>query len=290
MKTFRNGRLAQRPPMTLLVITLAVACSSCGWALDVTVNGSCNIYGAGHAPPNDAPSVGSNGGGIAPAEIPLADLGNPPALILYATGAISFCSSCGNNGADGIAVIRANPSYNGISGITNCPGRSLRAVFTSNSEPTNPAPPPLDFAVIGTNYTTLAPQLNQMFFIGNGLAEPSATPQVIQVPVGATKLYLGFVDGNGYNDTPDWYADNSGSLAVTVAAALALRIDFSTGQPGISVYGENGTTNRIEYTTALPTTNWTPLTNVVLNAVPTIWYDAHFSGDSSRFYRAVSPP
>lgn len=290
MKAFSNGGLAQRPPITLLLIALAVAYGSCGRAADVTVNASCNIYGAGHAPPNDAPSAGSNGGGIAPAEVALADLGNPPALILYATGTISFCPACGNNGADGTAAIGNNPGYNGISGITNCPGRSLRAVFTSDSEPTNPAPTPLNFAVIGINYTALAPQLNQMFFIGNGLAEPSAAPQVIRVPVGATRLYLGFVDGNGYNDTPDWYADNSGSMAVTVTTALALRIDFSTGQPGISVYGETSSTNRIEYATVLPTTNWTPLTNVVLNAVPTLWYDARFSGDSSRFYRAVSVP
>jgi len=71
-------------------------------------------------------------------------------------------------------------------------------------------------------------------------------------------------------------------------AALALRIDFSTGQPGILVYGGIGSTNRIEYTTVLPATNWTTLTNIVITNEPTIWYDAGFAGDSSRFYRAVS--
>jgi len=290
MNKFRNAGLARRLSVTLLIIALATFYACRGWALGVTVDATCNIYGAGHAPPNDAPSVGSNGGGIAPAQISLGDLGNPPALSLYATGTISYCPSCGNNGPDGDGLIGAEPSYNGISGVTNCPERCLMAVFTSATEPTNPAPLSLDFAVIGTDYTRLAPQLNQMFFIGNGLSEPGETPQVIQVPAGATKLYLGFVDGNGYNDTPDWYADNSGSLAVTIATSLALRIDFSTGRPGIWVYGGSGSTNRIEYTTTLPATSWTPLTNVVLNTVPTIWYDATFSGDSSRIYRAVSLP
>lgn len=273
-----------------LAAVLAATCAARAWALEVTVDAQCNIYGAGHPPPNDAPSVGSHGGGIAPVEISLTDLGRPPSLMLRATGAITMCSSCGSNGPDGDGKTGNNPGYNGISGITNAPGRSLRAVFTSDSEPTNPAPPALDFARIGTNYITLAPALNQMFFIGNGWAEPQAAAQVIQVPAGATRLYLGFVDGNGYSDTPDWYVDNSGSLAVTVSAALYLRIDFATGQPGIWVYGSPGSSNRIEYTTALPAAGWTPLTNVVLNTVPTVLYDANSSGDGARFYRAISLP
>jgi hypothetical protein len=272
-----------------LAAMLVVTCGARAWALNVIVDARCNIYGAGHSPPDDAPSVGSNGGGIAPVEISLTDLGNPPEVIIRAEGAISMCSSCGSNGPDGDGRTGNNPSYNGISGATNVPGRSLRAVFTSDSEPANPAPLVLDFALIGTNYNTLAPELNQMFFIGNGLAEPGAA-QVIQVPANATELYLGFVDGNGYSDTPDWYADNSGSLAVSVSAALSLRIDFAAGQPGIRVYGGQGSTNRIEYTTVLPATEWTPLTNVVLSTVPTLLYDATFSGDAARFYRASPLP
>ena len=42
--------------------------------------------------------------------------------------------------------------------------------------------------------------------------------QTIIVPPGATRLYLGFVDGYTYQDTPDGYDDNSGALSVTVSA------------------------------------------------------------------------
>lgn len=282
-----------RPNMVkagIMLACLAVTLVPDGLALDVVVDAQCNIYGAGHTAPYDTPSVGTHGGGVPPAVIPLDQLGNPPALTMSASGSVLYCPTCGYNGPDGTTSSSAAPAYNGISGVTNCPGRSLRAVFTSDSEPANPAPPSLDFASIGADYPSLKPGLAQMFFIGDGRAGPAGPLQVIHVPVGATKLYLGFVDGNGYNDIPDWYSDDTGSLNVSVSSALVLGVHFSGSGPDLSVYGAPGSTNRIEYTPVLPATNWTRLTNVVLETVPTIIHDATFSGDSSRFYRAVSLP
>jgi hypothetical protein len=274
----------------ILVIVLTIACAHAAPTIDVSVDAHCNIYGAGHPPPNDAPTVGSHGGGVAPILIPLASLGKASTLQFDATGSVSYCPSCGANGPDGADFISAAPSYNGISGITNFPARSLMAVFTSETEPANPAPPPLDFALIGTNYATLTPQLRQIFYLGNGLTATN-TAQLISVPAGATKLYLGLIDGDSYDDTPDAYDDNSGAFSVTVSsAALSLGIEYSTGKPGISIFGPIGSSNRIEYVTALPATNWIALTNIVLTGIPTFLYDTSSSGDQARFYRAFQWP
>jgi hypothetical protein len=37
-----------------------------------------------------------------------------------------------------------------------------------------------------------------------------------QVPEGATRLFLGFVEGMFYKGLPGWYANNSGELQATV--------------------------------------------------------------------------
>jgi hypothetical protein len=273
-----------------LVIIAAVAWIHAGLAVDVIMDSRCNIYGAGHSFPNNAPTVGTHGGGVPPVMISLNDLGNPPALEFQATGTVSYCPACGSAGSDGASFISAGPGYNGISGITNFPGRSLVAVFTSEIEPADPAPAALDFAVIGTNYVTLAPQLRQMFFVGDGLRNPTGAQQMVRVPAGATRLYVGLVDGYSYADTPDGYEDNTGSFTVTVNAALFLGIEYSAHKPGISVYGPINSTNRIEYTTTLPSTNWTSLTNIALPSLPVFLYDESSSGDSARFYRAVRLP
>ena len=274
----------------LLMIVLTIACARAAFAIDVSVDAHCNIFGAGHPPPNDAPSVGSNGGGVAPVLISLTALGNPTTLQFKATGSVSYCPSCGANGPDGGDFLTAAPSYNGISGITNFPARSLVAVFTSDTEPANPAPTPLDFALIGTNYAALTPQLRQIFYVGDGFTATN-TAQVISVPAGTTKLYLGLIDGDSYEDTPDAYNDNSGAFSVTVSsAALALGIEYSTGKPGISIFGPVGSSNRVEYVTALPATNWIALTNIVLTGNPTFLYDTSSSGDRARFYRALQWP
>ena len=115
---------------TLIFLILAMACSEIRAAVTVSVNGMCNVYGAGHAPPNNAPDVGPHGGGIAPVMISLAALSNAPALQFQASGTVSFCSGCGFYGPNGDGAVWAGPSYNGISGITNMPGaESDRGIY-----------------------------------------------------------------------------------------------------------------------------------------------------------------
>jgi len=77
-------------------------------------------------------------------------------------------------------------------------------------------PASIDFGVVGLNFSTLSPLLQQTFFIGDGLTgNGSGTVQTFIVPAGATRLYLGSVDGFG------WY-NNTGSFNVTVNSTPAV--------------------------------------------------------------------
>jgi hypothetical protein len=64
--------------------------------------------------------------------------------------------------------------------------------------------------------------LNQVFFIGDGLTGTgSGSRQTFNVPADATELWLGYVDGGGYEGPPADYGDNVGSLSVTGTLAQA---------------------------------------------------------------------
>ena len=52
--------------------------------------------------------------------------------------------------------------------------------------------------------------LKQPFFIGDGVRNDGVTPQSFVVPTGATRLYLGIMDGQQWSD-------NSGGYSCTVA-------------------------------------------------------------------------
>jgi hypothetical protein len=94
----------------------------------------------------------------------------------------------------------------------NAPLTAVVGVFLDNTQPDqngNP-PPDLDFSSDASrDFATLAPQLRQPFFIGNGLREDGITMQNFVVPAGATRLFLGIMDGQQWSD-------NSGSLTSSV--------------------------------------------------------------------------
>jgi hypothetical protein len=69
---------------------------------------------------------------------------------------------------------------------------------------------------IKTNFAALAPDLGQVFFIGDGLTGTgTGRTQAFIVPATATHLYLGFVDTCA-NLLPGCYSDNSGTLTATL--------------------------------------------------------------------------
>lgn len=92
-------------------------------------------------------------------------------------------------------------------------------VFLDNSVPTSsPAPTTnLDFSTAASrDFTTLSPQLKQIFFIGDGLTSTGKQQQFV-VPAGATRLYLA---------TWDFYewANNSGSRTVVINQAPKINV------------------------------------------------------------------
>jgi len=115
--------------------------------------------------------------------------------------------------------------YASISGMTlfelapaNRRAMYLSGVFLTDAAPSGAAPASLDFSstALGRNFSSLAPELQQTFYIGDGLTgEGSGAVQSFLVPDAATRLFLGFVDGAYFVGGPDFYDNNVGSFAVT---------------------------------------------------------------------------
>jgi hypothetical protein len=97
----------------------------------------------------------------------------------------------------------------------------LAGVFLTDAAPSGRAPASLDFSstALGRNFSSLAPELQQTFYIGDGLTgEGSGAVQSFLVPDTATRLFLGFLDGAYFVGGPDYYDNNRGSFAVTAVA------------------------------------------------------------------------
>ncbi|MBW8830641.1 MAG: PEP-CTERM sorting domain-containing protein [Burkholderiales bacterium] len=97
---------------------------------------------------------------------------------------------------------------NGI-GNAIAPLGTLMGVFLDDRRPDSfRAPGALDFSGAGAlDFKRLSPRLKQVFFIGDGLA--AGTLQRFYVPNGATRLFLGTMDGYEWNN-------NSGAFNLKV--------------------------------------------------------------------------
>jgi hypothetical protein len=145
--------------------------------------------------------------------------------ISRATGAVSNEQNstfgpegCRSEGQCNISLIsHLIGAEHGKSGLT-APINSLIAVFLNDQVPKNPVPQALDFSTQSSrNYLNLYPRLQQVFFIGNGKTDQGAEQKVF-IPEGATRLYLGTMDGNEWNN-------NIGSFCVTVKVLGKSHVD-----------------------------------------------------------------
>lgn len=179
----------------------------------VAVPGSANPWLAGMP---DGSTAG-NGQDFAPAQSPiqvpsgLLAAGVP--LTFSATGGTSFRTDGSLTPAEGdlAAITTRDPgAENGIADLV-VPLSALIGVFLDDTQPSlSVAPDRLDFSdPASRDFLSLDPVLRQPFYIGDGLTSASVV-QEFYIPTGATRLYLGTMDGFG------WF-NNIGVLTVAIA-------------------------------------------------------------------------
>lgn len=216
---------------TFFFVELAVLASSLcaptdAVAVKVNVPETSNLWLA--AAPNGTEDPPDS----APAQSPLLvkglDLSTSRTLRFAVTGAVANCPAdssdekccpgCGFAfpGPDGAIPGRdgagwANHrSYRGLSDVV-VPINSLIGIFLGPDAP-NPGrtPPILDYSKLGLDFRSLSPGLQQTFFIGDGLTgQGMGHRQVFEAPIGATRLFLGTMDGG------EWL-NNVGSFDVRI--------------------------------------------------------------------------
>ncbi len=126
------------------------------------------------------------------------------------------------DGAMAQVNVSSNTGAGSISGI-KAPGAGyLVGVFTQGM-PSGAAPPLLDFTQgTKTHFTSLAPLLDQTFFVGDGRRkDDKAVHQRFSVPAGSTNLYLGISDACGFVGQPGCYYDNTGFYKVILHVSTA---------------------------------------------------------------------
>ena len=194
-------------------------------ALGVTANANATSIVPGTSDPWLAgmPSgSGASFGDVAPGQSPVQVLISFVAGDLFtfsSSGATDHCSGggCGLAGADGDLIEppagHSSGAENGIANVV-APIDSLIGVFLGPAQPDlTAAPGALDFSTPALrDFASLSPLLKQPFFIGDGLRNDFITTQYFVAPAGATRLYLGTMDGFG------WF-NNVGSLEVDVNVA-----------------------------------------------------------------------
>ncbi len=137
-------------------------------------------------------------------------------LSLVDAVAVSFVASGGTNHVPscppqcyppaGSSLLARHGSENGISDATFSYD-SLLGGFLDDDQPNRThAPRGLGFGGVDRDLRSLSPKLKEVFFIGAGTTKQGVARRYL-IPKGATRLFLGIMDGYGWNN-------NSGSLQV----------------------------------------------------------------------------
>jgi len=183
----------------------------------VVVPGTTDIWLAGQPPGSflDNSVSGGPDGDSSPANSPVVVSASEGAMLVFsATGSTSVDDALCYATPDGCGITVTGGPGNGISAV-NVPADALVGVFLGPAAPTasTQVPPAIDFTGTGSAFSTLAPQLAQVFFIGDGLTGTgSGAVQTFLVPAGATRLFLASSDtlGSSYN--------NGGQFSVSVSS------------------------------------------------------------------------
>jgi hypothetical protein len=224
LSDIKAWRLAKPALFLTIPLHLALLSGSACAEETKTVPGTANIYGAGHSAP---PVAGYGGSGELPPGVEFSAAAGQTLSIVSATGGVTL-DNVTNNAGLGPSGPDGGPFYSptdvsstgGISGIKATVTGFLAGVFLDAAEPSGGGPAVLNFTASGngTNFTTLAPVIGQVFFIGDGRTSSGGVQQ-FSVPNTATRLFLGIVDaadGDNAAGPPQAYADNGGSFSTTV--------------------------------------------------------------------------
>ena len=185
-------------------------------AISISVPGTSDPWLAG-MPNGSTASLGDTAPDQSPVLVLGLNLGSGVFLTFNVSGAVSNGPCCALVGPDGGGFIsHTTGAENGIADAT-APINALVGVFLDNNQPDlTPPPSSLDFGSIGLGFPSLSPGLKQVFFIGDGLTGTgSGATQEFFIPAGATRLFLGTMDGF------EW-SNNLGSFDVTVPEPSAL--------------------------------------------------------------------
>jgi hypothetical protein len=193
------------------IVTAFFAASGAAIAETLVVPGTANPWLA--AMPDGS---SANSGDFSPAQSPVLvsgiQLTPGNSLTFKVSGGVLNDPGCppACNGPDGNSAIWHFADENGIANV-KAPLNSLIGVFLDNAQPnTSSVPAALDFSTIGLSFASFSPALKQVFFIGDGLTGTGeGGVQRFVIPSGATRLFLGTMDGYGWHN-------NSGSFQAEV--------------------------------------------------------------------------
>jgi hypothetical protein len=201
-----------------LVLLALQSIASLAWSSTETVPAVTDIWLAGQ--PNGTSVTGEFGTDVAPA--------NSPVLVNVTAGSVVSFAASGSTSVDGScfagpdggcysdeSIFGAGPA-DGI-GSYKGPATALIGVFLDANTPAgNGGPASLDYTKAANRaLPQLEPELNQIFFIGDGrTGTGSGSVQKFVAPVGATRLYLSIADSLGSS------TGNVGQLSVTVNELL----------------------------------------------------------------------
>lgn len=192
-------------PPVLRPVMIAICCLAALPGLAetrLTVPGTSNPWLA--AMPDGTTSRGDTAPDHAPV---LAGAVEPGAAYSFSvTGAVTHTGAAGGPGPDGASPISHAPgAIFGKSGL-RAPINALLGVFLGETQRDMPAET-LDYGPAATrDQPETIPELGQVFFIGDGRTSDGSAQSFI-APKGATRLYLGTMDGWG------WY-NNAGQFDV----------------------------------------------------------------------------
>jgi hypothetical protein len=196
---------------TLLTITMAASAQAA--TITLLVPGTSDMWLAG-MPDGSEASVGPNhtpdvAGTHSPVLVPLT-LEGGYIMTFLTTGGVSNYELCCSSIEGEAPLSHVDGAQNGLADVI-APLNTLLGVFLDDTQPdVSPAPSALDFGPtgLGLDFLSLSPGLKQVFFIGDG-STSGGTVQHFVVPAGATRLFLGTMDGYG------WY-NNTGAFSVEV--------------------------------------------------------------------------